>query len=143
MDISNFIYDSRDVGTSNSQLSFHPKEDKDSNNKTENFELKYAVSIDNLVFSESFPPPDYIKIDVDGNEFPILCGMSDLLKSKRRPKSIQVEVCNEDKPHILSFMENHNYLVAKAHYSAFGMEALVQGVEGKNYVCNTIFQPKD
>ncbi|MFO7645985.1 MAG: FkbM family methyltransferase [Desulfosarcina sp.] len=139
----NFIYDSRDVGTSNSQLSFHRKEDKVSNNQTGNFELKYAVSIDNLIFSESFPPPDYIKIDVDGNELPILRGMSNLLKSKKRPKSIQVEICNDDNPQILSFMENHNYLVANAHYSIFGMEAIAQGGQGESYVCNTIFQPKD
>ena len=104
-------------------------------------ELKYVTSIDALIAMKEFPPPHHVKIDVDGNEFVILRGMSTLMKSSQRPKSIQVEI---DKPYqkdIMSFMEGHKYFLATKHYTRAGLERISAGQNPEDILYNAIFRP--
>ncbi len=69
-----------------------------------------CFKIDDLV--KKFGCPDNIKIDVDGNEFELLKGMFDTLKSGK-PKSIMIEL-NENLNHyqeILNIFETNNYKI--------------------------------
>jgi len=137
-----FNYMSFQAGTSNSQLCY-PTKGKTAEGQTEVSEIKHAVSIDFLISSGSFASPDHVKIDVDGNELPILRGMSNLLKSSNRPKSVQVEIGEGEKERILSFMKSHNYVPVTEHRSIYVTELIVQGENQEEHVSNIIFQPKD
>jgi FkbM family methyltransferase len=64
-------------------------------------ELKHAVSIDLLLASGRVEPPHHVKIDVDGNEYPILQGMAKLLASPQAPLTLQVEL---NEPHAAAIL---------------------------------------
>lgn len=51
----------------------------------------FGVSLDDLVYKYNFECPNYLKIDVDGNEFMVIGGATDLLKDSRL-KSILIEL---------------------------------------------------
>jgi FkbM family methyltransferase len=104
-------------------------------------ELKYVTSIDSLIATREFPPPHHIKIDVDGNEFAILRGMSTLMKSSQRPKSIQVEIDKPYKENIMSFMEGHKYFLAAKHHTRAGLERISAGQNPEDILYNAIFRP--
>ena len=80
-------------------------------------------------------------IDVDGNEYLILRGMNKLLKSIERPRSIQVEVIKRNNASILSFMENHNYVLSDKHYTRGPARRIAQGDDPVDYHYNGIFRP--
>jgi len=134
-----FNYSSSEAGTSDSQLSsvvgFAGVE-----YQPEISELKYAASIDNLTASGSFAAPHHIKIDVDGNELPILRGMSKLLVSPERPRTIQIEINKRSEAEILPFMENHNYVLTDKHYSRAVRKRIVRGGDHEKYHYNAIFR---
>ena len=105
--------------------------------------LKYSASIDSLIATKKFPPPHHIKIDVDGNEFAILRGMSALMKSSQRPKSIQVEIDKHYKDEIMSLMALHKYVLAAKHYTRAGVERISRGHEPEDILYNAIFRLKE
>jgi len=104
-------------------------------------EQKYAVPIDNLIAEENFSPPQHIKIDVDGNELLILHGMSRLLKSSQRPKSIQVEINKPYRDEILSFMSSCHYVLSDRHFTRRGQELVDLGGDPEDHSYNAIFRP--
>jgi FkbM family methyltransferase len=106
-------------------------------------ELKYATTIDELIESKKIRPPQYIKIDVDGNEMSILKGMGQLLKNKKRPRSIQVELGKEDKEEILDFMKSKNYFCKETHYTHAGKKKIEAGQDPEEQVYNAIFYESD
>ncbi|GMQ84012.1 MAG: hypothetical protein BMS9Abin06_0761 [Gammaproteobacteria bacterium] len=135
-----FNYASGKAGTAESQLAsvidahkveFQP----------EISELKYAVPVDELVSAEEFLPPQHIKIDVDGNELLILQGMSKLLDSPGRPKTIQVEINKPYKDGILAFMSEHGYYLSDRHYTRYGLELIDKGNDPEDHSYNAIFRP--
>jgi len=134
-----FHYFSGEAATSHSQIGPAPGDLK-LEFQPEISELKYSASIDSLIATKEFPPPHHIKIDVDGNEFAILRGMSNLMKSSQRPKSIQVEI---DKPHkneIMAFMELHKYFLAVKHHTRAGLERISEGQNPEDILYNAIFR---
>jgi FkbM family methyltransferase len=74
-----------------------------------------AWSVDELVFKHHLPPPDHIKIDVDGNEMRILEGAKITLQAFT--KSALVESTPENKDNIIAFMSNCGF-EDSAYYGA-------------------------
>jgi FkbM family methyltransferase len=70
-------------------------------NFVENQEIK-LFSIDSFVEKENYPPPNYLKIDIDGSEMPFLIGATKTLKSKEL-KGIIFEL-NESDPNFLNII---------------------------------------
>lgn len=102
-EITNFIIGDDVDGGANSTLV------NDSNflKKTSNVSYKTSsFSIDKLVKNFNLPSPNYIKIDVDGNEIQILEGIGDQFKSL---KEILIEV--DDFENNIKFVED--YLIKK------------------------------
>jgi FkbM family methyltransferase len=106
-------------------------------------ELKYAVSIDNLIASGRFPPPHHVKIDVDGNELLILRGMTKLLRGADRPRSVQVEINKGCKTDMVTFMEDHRYRLTETHHTRHGLELVARGAGPDDHCHNAIFRPQD
>jgi FkbM family methyltransferase len=134
-----FNYSSCEAGTSDSQLSsvlgfsgveFQP----------EISELKYAVSIDSLIASGEFAAPHHIKIDVDGNELPILRGMDKLLMGPEGPRTIQVEISKRSEAKVLPLMEAHNYVLTDKHYTRAVRRRIERGDDPAEYHYNGIFR---
>jgi FkbM family methyltransferase len=136
-----FNYLSGQAGFSNSQLS--PNHNvSDADDYYEISELKYAASIDSLIASGKFAVPHHIKIDVDGNEPLILHGMSNLLRTSERPKSIQVEINKTDKASISRFMEQYNYVLSAKHHTRAELKRRARGTEVEDGIYNAIFRQR-
>jgi FkbM family methyltransferase len=133
-----FEYTSSGAGTSDSQLSSE-KADRGNEDRSEMYEFKYATSIDRLIASEILPAPHHIKIDVDGNEHLILHGMNNLLRSSDRPRSVQIEMHKQSNAEILSFMENHKYVLSHKHYTRAGRKRIAEGIDTEDHPYNAIF----
>jgi FkbM family methyltransferase len=134
-----FNYFSTTAGHSHSQLSGNG-ENPVKDYTPEVSELKYAASIDTMIASGSCAVPDHIKIDVDGNELAILRGMSGLLSSEKPPKSIQVEMATQHEAAIVSFMEEHRYLMGERHYTRAVQKCINKGKNLKKHYYNGIFR---
>jgi FkbM family methyltransferase len=135
-----FDYFSSETGTSNSQLS-SVRSFSGGEYKPELSELKYAASVDGLIASGNSPSPHHIKIDVDGNELAILRGMTKLLRSPGRPRSVQVEISKRQEADILSFMETHNFVLSAKHYTRGAQRRIAKGAKPQDLYYNAIFRP--
>ena len=82
---------------------------KNNNGKTKYNQGSYGISLDDLTNETNFSP-DYLKIDVDGNEFKVINGMKNLLKN-RSIKNILVEIDNDkyQNKEIISILNNYGY----------------------------------
>ena len=96
-----------------------------------------------LLLQEKSKPPHHIKIDVDGNEFLILAGMSHLLSGAHRPKSIQVEMNDPHKMRILEFMNDHQYHLSRKHYTRSAARKINEGRDPETLSYNAIFLHED
>ena len=101
--------------------------------------LKQATSVDRLIGDGVLPPPDHVKIDVDGLELPILKGMSDLLKGPDRPRTIQVEINPGEGALIAGFMEYSGYHLDNKHYTRAGQRKIDVGGDPEVYGYNAVF----
>ena len=133
-----FIYSDYESGSAHHQL-IGDNENKANGDNYKIAELKYATTIDDLIESKKIRPPQHVKIDVDGNEMPILRGMSRLLKHTDKPISIQIELDKNSKEEILGFMKSKNYYCKEKHYTAAGMRRIEEGQDPEQQVCNGIF----
>jgi FkbM family methyltransferase len=122
----NFSYHSDVTGTSASQLE----------KKTDSglVELKHSWKIDDLM--SSIPAPDYVKIDVDGNELLILNGMINALK---KIKSIQIEVDLPTREMIIKFMSDNGFRLSLEHFTANGQLKIKSGSNPNKIAHNAIF----
>ncbi len=135
----NFYYSDFHSGSAHHQL-IQDTKDRNETGSYKIAELKNATTIDDLIESKRIRPPQHVKIDVDGNELPILKGMRRLLKHADKPKSIQVELDKHDKEEILDFMKSNNYVFREKHYTAAGIKKIEEGQDPELQVCNAIFQ---
>jgi len=133
-----FQYKSAEVGTSDSQLSTS-REVADDENASRISELKYATTADRLLASGDLKAPHHIKIDVDGNEFFILEGMSRLLSGVHRPRTIQVEMNDPHKTQILEFMKEHQYRMSHKHYTRSASLRIKEGTRPETLSYNAVF----
>ncbi len=65
-------------------------------------------SLDKVISQKKIKFPNYIKIDVDGNEMNILKGMSKTLENKEL-KSMLVEIEKTNKENILNYLKNFSF----------------------------------
>jgi transketolase len=93
-----FIKDDR-VGNSGAQLGA-PTDEKGSPFNPLGIECVLSFSIDGLVDRFGFPPPTFVKIDVDGKEKEIIDGMSGMLQSPRL-RSVLIEFNSHAEQEIL------------------------------------------
>jgi FkbM family methyltransferase len=112
-------------GASDSQLG-STRTAKQKKFKPEAVELKQGVRVDVLLREGVIAPPNLVKIDVDGNELLILRGMEGLLRGRRAPRSIQVEV-NPRYPELLDYLEGTGYQLAERHYTVYQQRRLDAG----------------
>lgn len=136
-----FCYSSPEAGSSQSQLI--PQHSHLRNrNPSDVVELKFSASLDSLIVAGGFAPADHVKIDVDGNELMILQGMRALLSCSRPPKSIQVEINQDQRADILTFMQSHGYIRAQEHHTRKGAELIREGGDPEDHAYNMVFRPK-
>lgn len=135
-----FNYFSMEAASANSQLS-SLRRGSESEYQAVISELKYGVPIDRLIETAKFAAPHHIKIDVDGNEMLIIKGMSELLASKQRPKSIQVEINKRYKDDLIPFLEKHGYELSSKGYTYSGLKLIASGGDPEDYAYNAVFRP--
>lgn len=137
-DVSTMNYAQLDSGTSMSQLghAFHP-ENGEFIPKLE--EIVYSATLDDLIWKRAIPTPNHIKIDVDGNELKILKGMSKLLASIGKPRSIQVEINPGQKADVTEFLGGFGYKLDHVHYTADGHIKTAKGEDADVIAHNAVF----
>ena len=70
-------------------------------------------------FLSKYPPPAYLKIDVEGFEMNVLCGASKILKDIR-PKIIIETHSSELKKEVIHFLDEYGYILKIEGRSAVG-----------------------
>ncbi len=106
-------------------------------------EIKHGCSLDHLIERGALPPPNLVKIDVDGLDFEVLEGMSRLIASERRPRSIQIELGSESKPKIMQLSAEAGYELREKHWSAAGHTFIEEGGDPEDYPHYGIFYHPD
>ncbi|MGD1880438.1 MAG: FkbM family methyltransferase [Kiloniellaceae bacterium] len=106
-------------------------------------EMKYGASLDDLVESGVMRAPDFIKIDVDGNEARILRGMQRLLSGPNRPKVLSVEVNVREKDALFGFMEAQGYAFAGRNDTMGVLRQINAGADPEMVAYNAIFRPAE
>ena len=127
------------TGSSMSQLN-ERRDDKGVPFKPVFSELKCAVTADRLVESGAIPPPNLIKIDVDGNELLVLKGMSRLLAGTTGLRSVQVEINERYKSELFAFMNDHGFEFATRHETLAGKNKLKANVDPDWVSHNAVFR---
>lgn len=125
-----FDYRSDVTGSSDSQLDC-----KEQRFEPIGTEYKYAMTVDSL--QQLIKPPNYVKIDVDGNEILILHGMKEVLSNKCI-KSLQVEL-GLNKDEASQFLQNYGYEIQSEHYTARGQAKLAAGEDPRSIVHNVVY----
>lgn len=136
-----FHYHALGAGSSISQLG-RAIDDEGKAFKPVYSELKCGVTLDELVERGAIRPPDHVKIDVDGNEALVLEGMRSLLRSPRRPRSLQIEMNSGARERVLATLESAGYQLAYRHYSAAGRRAVDGGADPVSVPHNAVFKPR-
>lgn len=136
-DVSSMNYAAMDAGSSMSQLGH-------STYGTESFapklqEIVYCTSLDDLIWKKAIPVPHHIKMDVDGNEPRILKGMSKLLASNDKPKTIQVEINPGQRDEVVGLLSSFGYKLDHTHHTAGGNLNLQQGKNPDDVAYNAVF----
>jgi FkbM family methyltransferase len=105
-------------------------------------ELKYAVTVDELVGGGMIRPPDHVKIDVDGNEMCVLQGMRKVLSGKHRPRSLQVEINARHKAQLLPLLEECGFELYQKHFTQLGQSMIAAGHDSEEIWYNALFRPR-
>ena len=135
-------YNSMESGASLTQLG-HTNLSDDRKFVPKLAELVNSMSLDALIESGKVPAPDLIKIDVDGNELPILKGMTKLLQGDDGPRSLQVEINPGERDGVVEFMKDVGYVIDHCHFTQSG-EKLFKGEESYQTVPhNAVFVRAD
>jgi FkbM family methyltransferase len=104
-------------------------------------EMVLGTSVDALLAEQAIASPALIKIDVDGNELPILRGMRALLTGTNRPRAVQVEMNVGEQDAIKEFLAECGYEHAAAHFTRAGKNAAARGLPISAIAYNAIFRP--
>lgn len=106
-------------------------------------EMKYGLTIDSMVETGIIRPPNLIKIDTDGIEIPIVRGMSRLLKSIQRPRSLLIEIQPGEYDEQTAFMASCGYTLKENHFAGKPKRLYERGVPLKELAFNGLFEPAD
>jgi len=135
--LSNFEYLGWDAATSGHQLAT----EGESSIRAIFTECKYSCCLDELIEAGHLPPPNIVKLDVDGIEEKIIRGMERLLQSDQRPRLIQTEVDKGEGQKITDLMASYGYIKHGYHVSAGGRKKLARGKTLDEIVHNLVFAP--
>jgi FkbM family methyltransferase len=135
-----FNYKSLDSASSGSQFGHARVPGSDKAFKPVATEMALGMSFDDLIAQGSVQPPTMIKIDVDGNELPILSGMKKLLTGATHPRVIQVEINPGEEDKIKDFFAGCGYRLDKVHHTRSGQRQLDGGADPKTVAKNAIFR---
>jgi FkbM family methyltransferase len=125
-------------GASGSQLEANGGVEMD---KFVGIELKTAMRVDTMIERGAIRPPNLVKIDTDGLELPIVSGMSALLRSEKRPRSVLVEIQVGELTRQNAQMQSLGYAL-KAHHVVGKWERLARrGVPLEQLAFNGIYEP--
>jgi FkbM family methyltransferase len=105
-------------------------------------EVVLGLSVDELLSVKAIDAPHHVKIDVDGIELAILRGMSGLLTSEERPRSVQVELNVGEHDAIESFMTTVGYALDHRHFTLNGKKQLAAGKDLASIAHNAVFAPQ-
>ena len=134
-----FNYRSKRAGSSGSQLGHTTGEDGQAFTPLV-IEVKYATSVNHLVGAGAIKAPALVKLDVDGNEWPILLGMQDALPGMR---SIQVEISpaaeHRHTDDIIALLEKHGFCLTQRHHSQNALRLIKKGADPNQVTHNAIF----
>ncbi|MDP3859305.1 MAG: FkbM family methyltransferase [Stagnimonas sp.] len=104
-------------------------------------EAKLSTTLDRLVQEGAMRPPTHIKLDVDGNELPILRGMRQRLVASDRPRSLQVEVNQRYRDELMRFLGECGYRQYHRHDTADGLRQIAEGRDKELVAHNALFRP--
>jgi FkbM family methyltransferase len=96
-------------------------------------EVKHGCTLDTLCARGVIPPPDMVKIDVDGLDFEVLEGMQGLMASADAPRSVQIELGTESSPKILGLCERLGYVLQEKHWTTAGLDFIAKGNDPESY----------
>ena len=104
-------------------------------------ELKCGMRLDTMIAQGIIRRPNLIKIDTDGIEFQILSGMTELLRSEDRPRSVLTEVQPGELQRTQEFMAGCGYALADAHALGRWKRMLDRGHSLHEVAFNALFEP--
>ena len=139
-EVLQFNYKSLDSASSGSQFGSNRLPGSDKEFRPVASEMAFGMSIDDLIAQGGIQPPTMIKIDVDGNELPILTGMRKLLSGTFYPRVIRVEINAGEEDKIADFLGGCGYQLDKFHYTRSGQRQFDRGVDPKHIAKNAIFR---
>ena len=127
-----YLYHSKELKFGGAHTTF----DRNINDEGSSFDIKfksgsYAVVLDDFLKKIKFEP-NYIKIDVDGNELNVLKGLKKTIKSKTL-KSILIEI-NPDFPEHVKCIN-----ILKKQFNFYD----IVNIQPKTKVCNMIFKKNE
>lgn len=134
--VQSFYYASQRAGSSGSQFG-HTVAETGQPFASVGVEVKYATSLDSLL--PHLPPAHLVKIDVDGNEVPILEGMTRWLRGSYAPRSVQVETRISNREAVRRLMVSAGYVIDHVHHTAQGQQAIAKGAYADTLPNNTVF----
>ena len=138
-DFANFRYNSANPGVSDNQFAAAMPR-KDNTQASLLTELKFGTTIDSLLERGVIQYPHHVKIDVDGNEYLILQGMTELLAHPKAPLTIQVELNEPHAEKIVELFKQQHYNLDERHYSRSSMRRINYTGSTKQATCNAIFR---
>ena len=103
-------------------------------------EIKHGCTLDTLCAAGMIPPPDMVKIDVDGLDYEVLEGMRGLMASADGPRSVQIELGSESTPHIMRLCAEVGYVLQDKHWTKAGQDFIAQGNAPEDYPHYGIFR---
>jgi FkbM family methyltransferase len=102
-------------------------------------ELVYSCSLDQLIASDQLPMPTMIKIDVDGNEVPVLSGMVNLLSGANGPRTLQIEINSGQNTEVHAIMERSGYVLDHVHFTKSGKRQFEKTKSYESIPHNAVF----
>lgn len=138
--VFDFNYQSFAAGSSMSQLNA-TRDGEEREFRPVVREAKLSASLDRLLRDGALRAPTHIKLDVDGNELPILHGMRQLLAGNERPRSLQVEVNQRYRSELMRFLGDCGYRQYHRHDTADGLRQIAEGRDPEQVAHNALFRP--
>lgn len=133
-----FNYTSLRAGSSGSQLGHCVGQDSREFTPAA-VETKVTASLSQLIDKYDLPSPTVMKIDTDGHEHSILSGMLCQGLRPHLPRSIQVELGNNNVVGIHRLLTDFGYVVDRVHYTAQGQKQINAGANPDDVINNTVF----
>lgn len=126
-------YRSLEAGTSGSQVGHNRSESGEEFTplKSEPVEVRRLDSM-------RLEQPDFIKIDVDGNEIQVLMGMVETLGSG--VQSVQIEIHPRDDADITNLMRRLGYALSHRHHTTSGKAKINLGADPLSVTHNAVFK---